>query len=65
MARKLVARTWSTLTTGALYELRDTDGNRVTKAEAVRLAATYSVSEDIRRRSRAQSAATHRARLTR
>ncbi len=65
VARKLVARTWSTLTTGALYELRDTDGNRVTKAEAVRLAATYSVSEDIRRRSRAQSAATHRARLTR
>jgi len=65
VARKLVARTWSTLTTGAMYELRDVDGNRVTRAEAATLAATYAVSEQVRRRSRAQSAATHRARLTR
>jgi hypothetical protein len=65
VARKLVARTWSTLTTGALYELRDVDGTRVTRAEGARLAASYAVAEDVRRRSRARSAATHRGRLTR
>lgn len=65
VARKLVARTWSTLTTGALYELRDVDGTRVTRTEGARLAATYAVPEDVRCRSRARSAATHRGRLTR
>jgi transposase len=65
VARKLVARTWSTLTTGALYELRDVDGTHVTRAEGARLAATYAVAQDVRRRSRARSAATHLGRLTR
>jgi len=65
VARKLVARTWSTLTTGALYEMRDVDGAPVTRAEGTRLAATYAVDNTVRRRSRAQSAATHRGRLTR
>ncbi len=65
VARKLVARTWSTLTTGAFYELRNVDGTPVTRAEGARSAATYAVSEDVRRRSRSHSAATHRGRLTR
>jgi transposase len=65
VARKLVARTWSTLMTGAFYEMRDVDGAAVTRARGTELAATYAVDESIRRRSRAQSAETHRGRLTR
>jgi len=65
VARKLVARTWSTLTTGTIYEMRHVDGSAVTRAEGARLAASYAVAAEVRRRSRAQSAATHRGRLTR
>ncbi|MHB1536779.1 MAG: IS110 family transposase, partial [Acidimicrobiales bacterium] len=65
VARKLVARTWATLTTGSLYQLRDLDGRPVTRREAKDLAADLAVPDDVRRRARAHSAATHRARLTR
>ena len=65
VARKLVARTWATLTSGAPYELRDVDGTRITKREAATLAAALNVPEDVRRRSRAHSIALRRARLTR
>jgi transposase len=65
VARKLVARTWATLTSGATYELRDLDGSPITKREAAALAATYAVPDKVRSRSRAQSVATHRGRLTR
>jgi transposase len=65
VARKLVARTWATLTTGSPYQLRDLDGRVVTRHEAKTLAAALAVPEDVRRRARAHSAATHRARLTR
>ena len=61
VARKLVARTWATLTSGAMYELRDADGRLVTRREAKELAAAFAVPETVRRRSRAVSAATHRA----
>ena len=64
LARKLVARTWATLTSGTTYQLRDVDGTPVTKRQATELAATYAVPDKVRSRSRAQSAATHRARLT-
>ncbi len=65
VARKLVARTWATLTTGSPYQLRDLDGCPVTRREAKDLAADLAVPDDVRRRARAHSAATHRARLTR
>lgn len=65
VARKLVARTWATLTTGAPYELRDLDGHSITRRAAKTLADKYSVLDDVRRRTRARSVATHRARLTR
>jgi transposase len=65
VARKLVARTWATITTGSPYELRDLDGQPVTRRHAKSIAAGLAVSDDVRRRTRARSAATHRARLTR
>jgi transposase len=65
LARKLVARTWATLRSGTPYELRDLDGKPITRRAATTLAATLEVPDDVRRRSRSHSAATHRARLTR
>jgi transposase len=65
VARKLVARTWATIVSGTTYELRDLNGTPVTRREATKLAAALAVPDDIRRRTRARSAATHRARLTR
>jgi transposase len=65
VARKLVARTWATLTSGSPYQLRDLDGRAVTRREAKALAADLAVPDEVRRRARAHSAATHRARLTR
>jgi transposase len=65
VARKLVARTWATITSGGPYELRDLDGQPVTRRQASELAAALAVPADVRRRARARSAATHRARLTR
>jgi transposase len=65
VARKLVARTWATITSGTPYQLRDLDGTPVTRRQATTLAAALAVPDDVRRRTRAHSAATHRARLTR
>lgn len=65
VARKLVARTWATITSGTPYELRDLDGTPITRRQATALAASLAVPDDVRRRTRAHSAATHRARLTR
>lgn len=66
VARKMIERTWKVLTTGTPYELRDVDGTPVTArtAKAI-IAARYTVDEHVRARSRARSAATHRAKLTR
>jgi transposase len=64
VARKLVARTWATLSSGTLYELRDVDGAAITRREATALAAATNVPDSVRSRTRAHSAATHRARLT-
>jgi hypothetical protein len=64
VARKLVARTWVTITSGSPYQLRDVDGRAVTRRHAKTLAAALAVPDDVRRRTRARSAATHRARLT-
>jgi transposase len=65
VARKLVARTWATLTAGRCYQLRDLEGQPITRRVAKQQAAALAVPDDIRRRARARSAATHRARLTR
>jgi transposase len=65
LARKLVARTWATITTGAFYEYRDLNGQPITRHDAKTQAAAHAVPQDVRRRARAHSAATHRARLTR
>jgi transposase len=65
VARKLVARTWATISTGSPYELRDLDGAPVTRRQAKELATSLAVTEAVRRRSRARSTATHRGRLAR
>ena len=65
VARKLVARTWATLTSRTPYELRDLDGRPITRRQAKQLAAALAVPDDVRCRTRARSAATRRARLTR
>jgi transposase len=65
VARKLVARTWATITSGSPYQLRDVNGDPVPRRIAKLQAAALAVPDDIRRRTRARSAATHRARLTR
>ena len=65
VARKLVGRTWATLVSGRPYEMRDLDNRAVTAREAKAIAESLVVPGTVRRRTRAQSAATHRARLTR
>ena len=65
VARKLVARTWATLTRGSPYELRDLDGNPITRRHASELARSQAVPPEVRRRSRATTAAIRRGRLTR
>jgi len=64
VARKLVARTWATLVSGRSYEVRGLDGEPVTARQAKAIAESLAVPATVRRRSRAHSAATHRARLT-
>ena len=65
LARKLAARIWAVLTTGQPYELRDLEGNPITRRQAKELAASLAVAEEVRRRARARSTATHRGRLAR
>lgn len=66
VARKLIERTWTVLTRGEPYQLRDVDGTPVTVATGKHLArTTYAVPEQVRARARARSAATHRSKLTR
>lgn len=66
VARKLVERTWTVLARGEPYQLRDLDGKPITERAAKALIAErLTVSDDVRGRTRAHSAATHRAKLTR
>jgi hypothetical protein len=65
VARKLVARTRATIASRAPDELRDPTGTPVTRRDATKLAAAPAVPHDIRRRTPAHSAPTHRARPTR
>ena len=66
VARKLIERTWTVLTRQQPYQLRDLDQTPVTAHAAKQIIANkYVVPEDVRKRSRAHSAATHRAKLAR
>lgn len=66
VARKLVERTWTVLTEGRAYQLRDLDGKPITERAAKALIAQrFTVGSDVRARARAHSVATHRAKLTR
>jgi hypothetical protein len=66
VARKLIERTWTVLTRQQPYQLRDVDQTPVTIRAAKQIIATkYVVPEHVRKRSRAHSAATHRAKLAR
>lgn len=66
VARKLIERTWTVLTRGTPYQLRDLDGQPITERAAKALVAErFGVAPEVRARARAHSAATHRAKLTR
>lgn len=63
VARKLIARTWVTITTGSPYELRDLDGNPISRRQAKTLARSLAVPESVRRRTRSHTISTRRGRL--
>jgi transposase len=66
VARKLVERTWTVLTRGTLYQLRDRDGDPIGRLEAKRVVADQcTVPDHVRAKARAHSAATNRGKLTR
>jgi len=66
VARKLVERTWTVLTRGQPYQLRDPDGQPITaRAAKALIRDQLTVDDTVRARARAHSAATHRAKLTR
>jgi hypothetical protein len=66
VARKLVERTWTVLTRGQPYQLRDLDGQPITaRAAKALIRDRLAVDDTVRARARAHSAATHRAKLTR
>jgi hypothetical protein len=66
VARKLAERTWKTLTTGQMYELRDLEGQPLTKRAAKEhIASRYTVTPKQRTPSRSHTVEAKRARLTR
>lgn len=66
VARKLVERSWTVLSRGQHYQLRDLDNQPISSRAAKQLIADkLTVDPQVRARARAHSAATHRARLTR
>jgi hypothetical protein len=64
VARKLVTRVWATLTRGQPYTYRDLDGTGIDARHAAEIAARWTVPDDVRRRSRARTAAYKRGRLS-
>lgn len=66
VARKLVERTWTVLTRGTPYRLRDRDGKPIGRVEAKRVILDQcTVPDQVRAKARAHSAATNRGKLTR
>ena len=66
VARKLVERTWTVLTRGTPYQMRNVDGEPISQLEAKRVVKTrWTVPDQVRASTRAHSAATNRGKLTR
>ncbi len=65
VARKLIGRTWATISRGVPYQMRDLDGTAITIRAGKDLARSLTVPDEIRRRRRAHTAATRRSRLAR
>jgi transposase len=63
VARKLIGRTWATITSGTPYELRDLDGQPITRRQARDLVSELAVPDRIRARTRGHSHSTRRGRL--
>jgi transposase len=63
VARKLIARTWVTITTGAPYEMRDLDNQPITRRAAKDLARSLAVPDKVRQRTRSHTIANRRGRL--
>ena len=65
-ARKLVERAWTVLTRGIPYQLRDLDGQPISRLAAKQMIKDRcTVAEHVRANARAHSAATNRSKLTR
>jgi transposase len=66
VARKLVERTWTVLSRGTPYQIRDLDGQPISRLEAKKMIKQVcTVPNQVRAKARAHSAATNRAKLTR
>ena len=66
VARKLVERTWTVLSRGTPYQIRDLDGQPISRLEAKKMIKQVcTVPDQVRAKARAHSAATNRAKLTR
>lgn len=66
VARKLVERTWTVLTRGTPYQMRNVDGEPISQLEAKRaVKIQWTVPDHVRAAARAHSAATNRGKLTR
>ncbi len=66
VARKLVERTWTVLTRGQPYRLRDLDGRPISHPDAKKMIKDRcTVPDAVRAKARTHSAATNRAKLTR
>ena len=66
VARKLVERTWTVLNRGTPYQIRDLDGQPISRLEAKKMIKQVcTVPDQVRAKARAHSAATNRAKLTR
>jgi len=66
VARKLVERTWTVLSRGIPYRIRDLDGQPISRLEAKKMIKQVcTVPDQVRAKARAHSAATNRAKLTR
>jgi transposase len=63
VARKLIGRTWATITSGTPYEMRDLDGEPITRRQARQLVTGLAVPDRIRARTRSHATARRRGRL--
>jgi hypothetical protein len=63
---EVVERTWTVLNRGTRYQIRDLDGQPISRLEAKKMIKQVcTVPDQVRAKARAHSAATNRAKLTR